>query len=306
VKILLDAVGSSTIGTNILETLEGGGCQLAWFNPLRWYTISRVNYRTHRKSFIVDGRLAFTGGAGIADHWCGRAQDPEHWRDIQIRIEGAGAVPLQTGFARNWLQTTGEMVSGPHYFPDIAPDGPVDVQTVLSSPSTGTSAARMLYYFPIACADERVWVANPYFVPDPVAIETLVAARGRGVDVKVMVAGRYNDNWLARRNSRRLYGPLLENGVEIYEYNRTMMHQKLMIVDGLWATLGSTNFDNRSFAFNEESNVALVEPRLVAGLERVFEADLHVSDPVTLDGWRSRGALTRGMEFVASFFQDQV
>jgi cardiolipin synthase A/B len=307
VKILLDAVGSSWIGSTILELLEKGGCQLAWFNPIHWYTIGRFNYRTHRKSLIIDGRIGFTGGAGIADHWQGHAEDKDHWRDMQVRVEGPGALPLQTGFAQNWLQTTGELVSGPAYFPETTTEaGPVAVQTVLSSPSTGASTVRVLYYLSIVCARHSVWIANPYFIPDGAAIDTLVAARRRGVDVKVIVSGRHNDNWLARHNSVRLFGPLLEAGIEIYEYNRTMLHHKIMVVDEAWATIGTTNFDNRSFAFNEESNVSFTEPRLVGELKQSFLDDLSASDRVTLDRWRSRGLVSRTSELLASFLQDQV
>ena len=146
VKILLDAVGSATIGTEILTTLEKGGCQLAWFHPIHWYTIGRFNHRTHRKTLVVDGRTGFTGGAGIADHWSGHAQDQDHWRDMQVRIEGPGVVPLQTGFMTNWLETTGELLSGPAYFPATPRVGDVPLQTIMSSPSIGSSAARTLYY----------------------------------------------------------------------------------------------------------------------------------------------------------------
>ena len=306
VKILLDAVGSSTIGTAILETLESGGCQLAWFNPIKWYSIGQFNYRTHRKSLIVDGRIGFTGGAGIADHWSGHAQDPTHWRDMQIRIEGPGVLPLQTGFARNWQQTTGELVSGPDYFPAPEPAGRVPLHTLLSSPAMGASAARTLYYFAIVCAQRTIHIANPYFVPDAVAIDALVNAARRGVRVTIIVSGRYNDNFVARRNSVRLFGDLLEAGIEIYEYNHTMLHHKTMAVDGEWGTIGTTNFDNRSFAFNEESNVSFVDRRLLGDLEASFERDRAVSDRLTLDAWRHRGVWARIQEAAVWLLQDQV
>jgi cardiolipin synthase len=306
VKILLDAVGSSNIGTEILETLEAGGCQLAWFNPIKWYTIGQFNYRTHRKSLIIDGRIGFTGGAGIADHWVGHAQDPAHWRDMQIRIDGPGVLPLQTGFARNWLQTTSELVSGPDYFPSAARAGPVPLHTLLSSPATGASAARMVYYFAIVCARRSIHIANPYFVPDQAAIDALVEAARRGVGVTIIVSGRHNDNWIARRNSVRLFGPLLEAGVEILEYNRTMLHHKTMVVDGEWGTIGTTNFDNRSFAFNEESNVSFVDRRLVGELEETFERDRLASDQLTLAAWQRRSTFVRVQEAVVWLFQDQV
>jgi cardiolipin synthase A/B len=306
VKILLDAIGSATIGEEILKTLESGGCQLAWYNPIHWYTIGRFNNRTHRKSLIIDGRIGFTGGAGIADHWLGRAEDIHHWRDIQIRIEGPGVVPLQTGFGRNWLETTGELASGYVYYPPHERAGDVAVQTIMSSPETGSSTVRIMYYLSIICARDYIYIANPYFVPDQAAIDTLIEAKRRGVDVKIMVSGIHNDNRLARQNSIRLYGKLLEAGVEIYEYNRTMLHHKTIVVDGVWASIGTTNFDSRSFAHNEENNVCFYDERLVEELHAIFMSDLAVCERVGLEAWHRRGMLTRAQGMVASLLADQV
>jgi cardiolipin synthase A/B len=307
VKILLDAVGSSTIGDEILEILEKGNCQLAWYNPARPYSIGRFNHRTHRKSLIIDGRVAFTGGAGIADHWLGHAQDHEHWRDIQIRMEGPAVIPLQTGFAHNWLQATGEVITGFEFYP--APEPPVGdhaVQTILSSPETGASTARTFYYLSIAAARRTIDIANPYFVPDQGAIDLLLAARRRGVKVRIMVAGLYNDNWIARQNSVRLYGPLLEAGIEIYEYNRTMLHQKTMVVDGVWSTVGTTNFDSRSFAHNEENNVCVCDATIAKDLEAIFVADIKGCDRITLKQWRNRPFLEKLAQNTVSLLQEQV
>jgi cardiolipin synthase len=307
VKILLDAVGSSTIGDEVLEVLEKGGCQLAWYNPARPYSIGRFNHRTHRKSLIVDGRIAFTGGAGIADHWMGNAEDAHHWRDIQIRMEGPAVAPLQTGFAHNWMQATSEIVTGFEFYPIFdAPSGNLSVQTILSSPDTGASTARTFYYLSIAAARRSIYIANPYFVPDQGAIDLLIAAKKRDVDVRVMVAGIYNDNWMARQNSVRLYGPLLKAGIEIYEYNHTMLHQKTMVVDGVWSTVGTTNFDSRSFAHNEENNVCFYDPTLAAKLESIFIADMKGCERITLKKWENRGALAKSLQAVVSLFQEQV
>ena len=305
VKILLDALGSATIGAEILATLTDGGCQVAWYNPIRWYTLGRFNNRTHRKSLIIDGRVAFTGGAGIADHWRGNARNPDEWRDMQIRLEGPAVVPLQTGFAHNWQQTTGELVSGEAYYPAIAPCGPLAVQTLLSSPETGASNVRTMYYLSIVCARESIHIANPYFLPDPVAIETLIEAKRRGVEVRIMVSGIRNDNWLARHNSVRLFGRLLAAGVEIQEFNRTMLHHKTMVVDGQWVTLGTANFDNRSFALNEESNVCFFDRGLAQELHAIFLDDLKGCTRVTQERWKKRGLWPRLQEFLASFLQEQ-
>ena len=305
VKILLDAIGSASIGPEILSLLESSGCQVAWYNPIRWYTLGRFNNRTHRKSLIVDGRVAFTGGAGIADHWRGDARGPHEWRDMQIRLAGPAVVPLQTGFAHNWQQTTGELLTGDTYYPILDADGPLAVQTLLSSPETGASNVRTMYYLSIVCARKSIYIANPYFVPDPVAIETLIEAKQRGVDVRIMVSGIRNDNWLARHNSVRLFGRLLAAGVEIQEFNRTMLHHKTMVVDRQWVTLGTTNFDNRSFAHNEESNVCFFDRGLAAQLHAIFQEDLRGCHRVTRDQWSRRGVWARGQELVASFLQEQ-
>ena len=306
VKILLDAVGSTSIGEDILRTLESGGCQVAWYNPIHWYTLGRYNQRTHRKSLIIDGDLAFTGGAGIADQWEGHAQDPAHWRDIQVRVEGPAVTPLQTGFADNWLLTTGELISGPRYYPPIDRKGPLVAQTIISSPEVGASTVRVMYYLSIVCARQSIYIANPYFVPDEAAVDALVEAKKRGVDVRIMVSGIHNDNWLARQNSVRLYGPLLEAGIEILEFNRTMLHQKTMVVDAHWATVGTTNFDNRSFAHNEENNVCVYDVTWARRLHDIFLEDVAGCDRVTLDEWRQRGIVAKACEIFASLGQDQI
>ena len=306
VKILLDAVGSSSIGTDILKLLEAGGCQLAWYNRIRWFTIGRFNHRTHRKSIIIDGRLGFTGGAGIADVWLGHAQSPSHWRDTQACIEGPAITPLQTGFAQNWLQTTGELISGARYYPPPEIRGDVEVQTIMSSPETGTSSVRIMHYLSIVCARRSIRIANPYFIPDQAAIDTLVEAKRRGVDVQIMVSGIYNDNRIARLNSVRLYGQLLEAGIGIYEYNRTMLHQKTMVVDSVWVAIGTTNFDNRSFAHNEENSVCFRDASLAARLEKSFASDIEACSQVQLDAWRRRGLIAKALEGVASLLEAQV
>ena len=307
VKILLDSVGSSTIGDEILEILQNGKCQLAWYNPVRIYNLGRFNHRTHRKSLIIDGRIAYTGGAGIADHWMGNAQDKNHWRDIQIRMEGPAVVPLQTGFAHNWMETTCELITGFEFYPAMEkPAGTLAVQTILSSPETGASTARTFYYLSIAAARRSIFIANPYFIPDQGAIDLLLAAKKRGVDVRIMVAGIYNDNWMARQNSVRLYGPFLKAGIPILEYNHTMLHQKTMVVDSVWATVGTTNFDSRSFAHNEENNVCFCDGKLSRELEATFMADVKGCELITLERWRKRPLITKAIEAVVSLLQEQV
>jgi cardiolipin synthase A/B len=306
VKLLVDAVGSARLGDEILDILEKGGCQLAWFRPIHWYTADRCNQRTHRKSLIIDGRIAFTGGAGLADHWLGSVKDECGWRDVQICVEGPAALVQQTGFAQNWLVTTGDILSGHVFFPVPQPVGKVQVQTIQSSPSAGAGAAGTMYLIAVQCARSYLNIANPYFVPDSRVVSMLSDASHRGVAVKLMVAGKRNDTWWARQNSLRLYGKLLEAGVEIYEFQPTMLHQKTMVVDGAWATVGTANFDNRSFALSEETNVCFHEKALVEQLRVIFAADLAECQKVELSEWRRRGQWQRTKERVASLIEDLV
>ncbi len=306
VKILLDAIGSATLGSEIFETLEKGGCQLAWFRPIHWYTLHRANRRNHRKSLIVDGRVAFTGGAGIADHWLGSASNEYEWRDIQIRVEGPAVTAQQAGFAQNWMLTTGEIINGHEFFPEPRVAGGVPVQTILSSPSAGASAAGTMYLIALQCAQQYLYIANPYFIPDSRIIEMLARAHRRGVSVKLMLAGGHNDTWWARQNSVRLYGKLAEAGVEIFEYIPTMLHQKTMVVDGVWGTVGTTNFDNRSFALSEETNICFHDPGLVEQLKNIFEADLACCRRIQIQQWKRRGPWQRTKESVASLIEDQM
>jgi cardiolipin synthase A/B len=306
VRLLVDAIGSATLGSDIFKILEAGGCQLAWFRPIHWYTLHRANQRNHRKSLIVDGRIAFTGGSGIADHWLGSAENEHEWRDIQIRVEGPAVAAQQAGFAQNWLLTTGEIINGHEFFPQPQVSGNVPIQTILSSPAAGAGAAGTMYLLAVQCARSYLYIANPYFIPDARVIDMLARACRRGVSVKLMLAGKHNDTWWARQNSVRLYGKLLEAGVEIYEYEPTMLHQKTMVVDGVWATVGTTNFDNRSFALSEETNICFHDPSLVEQLWAAFCADLALCERVELPEWQRRGAWQQTKEMLASLIENQV
>jgi cardiolipin synthase len=306
VKLLVDAIGSQSIGNEIVKVLQDGGCHLGWYNPVRLTRLRRINHRTHRKSLIIDGRVGYTGGAGIADQWTGNAQDAKHWRDIQVRIEGPAVRPLQSGFAHNWLECTGELVTGPDFYPRLAPAGTLSLQTIMSSPETGASSVRVMYFLAISSARKTIDIANPYFVPDHASIDLFRDAVKRGVRVRIMVAGSSNDTLVTRLNSLRLYGALLKAGVQVLEYNRTMMHHKIMVVDGLWSTVGTTNFDNRSFSHNEENNVCLCDQAFASRLTETFERDVQVCDVITFDAWRRRGLPQKTLEALASFVQDQV
>jgi cardiolipin synthase len=254
----------------------------------------------------VDGKIAFTGGAGLADHWLGRAKNARSWRDMMIRVEGPAALEQQSGFAQNWLQCTGEILTGHDYFPVPTPAGNVDVQTISSSPFDGTGAAGTMHLIAIQCARQHLSIANPYFIPDARMIEMLARACARGVSVKLMVAGKHNDTWWARQNSVRLYGKLIEAGVEIYEFLPTMLHQKILIVDNAWASVGTANFDNRSLALNEETSVCFHDRTLVNSLHNVFLADLERCRRIQLSRWKRRGFWQRAGEQFASLIEDQM
>ena len=303
VKLLLDSVGSSGHNEDVLKRMEEGGCKVAWYHPIKLLLLNRFDNRTHRELLIIDGRVGFTGGAGVSDHWIGDAEAPGRWRDTHVRIEGPAVITLQTGFSLKWLETTGEVVSGPKFFPSPVAAGALSVQTVLSEPETRSSPARLLYFLSIMSARKSILIANPYFVPDERAIELLVAARKRGCDVKIMVPGEHTDHQIVRRNSSRLWGPLLEAGVEIYEYNRTMMHHKYMVCDGVFTTIGTINFDNLSFALNDEVNVCVHDSGLAAQFEEMFRKDLEACDRITLEEWQNRGLGVRIVEALSSILR---
>lgn len=295
VKLLTDAIGSATLGEEILHKLEAGGCQLAWFRPIQWYTLDRANHRTHRKSLIIDGRVGFTGGAGLADHWLSTAVNEQEWWDVEIRVEGPAVATQQSGFAQNWFLSTGEILSGPEFFPPPDSAGNVEVQTILSSPGAGACAAATMYLIAVQCARNYL---NPYFIPSARIVDMLACACRRGVSVKLMVAGKHNDTWWARQNSLRLYGRLLAAGIDIHEFKPTMLHQKTMVVDGTWATIGTADFDNRSFALSEETNVCFHDHRLVEQLRIIFLADLERCRKIELSDWRQCGPWLQGQRGV--------
>lgn len=304
VRLLLDAVGSGRHNSDVIEELEKAGCKIGWYHPVRGFILSRFDNRTHREVLIIDGRVGFTGGAGVAQHWTGHAQDPDHWRDTQVRIEGPAVNQLQSAFSLKWLETTREMLAGTDYFPQIDPAGTLSIQTVLSEPETRSSPAKVLYYLSIICAQKSIFIANPYFVPDEQAIQILRAAKERGVDVKIMTAGEHNDHgFLARRNSSRLYGDLLEAGIEVYEYNPTMMHHKYMVCDGLWTAVGTINFDNQSLALNDEDSIAVYDHDFAGKFEQIFQQDMSACNRVELEEWRNRGLGVRILEWISAIFR---
>jgi len=291
VHVVLDGVGSGIATTKKdFEKLTQAGGKMYFYHPLRWYNLSRYNNRTHREILIVDGETGFVGGAGIADHWWKSKDKDPRWRDNMFRVTGDAVVSLQGTFAENWLQASEEVLNGVEYFPDGAKAGNVTALVVNSTPSVGGSTrARMLFQTLLASAHKSIQITTPYFMPDEnVRKELINAIQKRGVEVTVLTAGDHNDHWLSRTSSRRLYGDLLKAGVKIYEYQPSMIHAKVMVIDGLWSVVGSTNFDNRSFGLNDEVNLAGCDPELAGKLEQLFRQDLTQSREITYQQWDSR------------------
>jgi cardiolipin synthase len=306
VHVLLDWIGSNKLDPDALAELQGAGVEVERYRPLRWYSLSKMNSRTHRKILVIDGRLGFIGGVGIADQWSGHAQSPDHWRDSHFQVEGPVVAHLQAAFADNWMKTRAGVFNHPDYFPELVPVGSCRAQVFKSSPREGGDSARLMFLLSIAAAEQRILIANSYFVPDSRTIEALVAASKRGVQVEVIVPGRYIDTHTTRRASRSLWGPLLKAGVAIYEYQPTMYHCKIMVVDDCWVSVGSTNFDNRSFRLNDEANLNAYNPALAEEQARAFEADKQVSRLITLEQWEGRPWREKAIERLARLLRSQV
>lgn len=306
VHVLLDWVGSGKIEKSYLERMEKAGVQLERYHPLAWYTLSRLNHRTHRKLLVVDGRVGFTGGVGIGDKWMGDAQDEDHWRDTHFRLEGPAVAHMQAAFLDNWLKTHAEVLHGEDYFPAQPPAGEMAAQVFKSSSREGSESIRMMYLLSIAAARESILLSASYFVPDDLSVRMLVEARQRGVRVDIIVPGPKVDVELTRKASRARWGRLLEAGVEISEYQPTMYHCKVMIVDGTWVSVGSTNFDNRSFRLNDEANLNVLNRDFARQLTRTFEADKALSHRITLEQWRRRPWSERAVERILSLFRSQM
>ena len=301
VSVLLDAVGAARMDRGLVDRLEEAGATVAWFRPPRWYTLHKLNNRTHRKILVVDGRVGFTGGVGIAEEWTGNCEDPGHWRDTHVRVEGPAVRDLLGGFLDNWAEATGCILSGAAHLPDVrGVDGGVQVQITRSTAEKGSTDAEQLLYAAIAGTRERLWLESAYFAPRRAFVEALCDAAARGVDVRVLVNGPHIDRAVVREAGRRSYQRLLECGVRIWEYQRTMLHAKVLTVDGSWATVGSINFDNRSFALNDELNLSLRSPELVALLERYYQEDLKDARELDLATWRARPLGTRAKELASA------
>src|SRR5688572_20997642 len=298
VRIVLDAIGSAAMRLSSLGTrLTEAGCRFDYYQPLRWYRLHRANNRTHRELLIVDGRIAFVGGAGVADWWQDASgPDDPAWRDTMVRVEGPVVASLQGVFSENWLECGGEILTSPACWPPPVTAGPVEALLIRSSPSDRATASRVAFQLLMSCARESIDIHTPYFLPDHNLRRTFIDTVARGVRVRVLVPGPRTDQRLVRLASRRLYGQLLEKGVRIFEYQPGMTHAKVMMIDDRWAVLGTTNFDNRSFEHNDEVNIAFRDRDVSARLRQDFEADVANSQEVTYDEWRQRPVLERALK----------
>jgi len=288
VTIVVDAIGSFNLWGRPVRRLRDAGCRIESYQRLQWYSLARLNNRTHRELLIVDGRIAFAGGAGIADWWALPGRHARPWRDTMARIEGPIVAALQGVAAENWLECCGEILTGPEYFPDLEPAGDTTAFVVKSSPSDRATASRVTFQLLMEGADHHVRISTPYFLPDRSLRRALIRIAKRGVVVTIIVPGDGTDQRWVRLASRRMWGPFLAAGVRIFEYRDTMMHAKVLVVDGEWAVLGTTNMDNRSFEHNDEVNVAMRDRGVAARLLVDYERDLLHSTEITLARWRRR------------------
>jgi cardiolipin synthase len=304
VRVLLDGVGTLSMQTEDRQTLERAGCRVATFRPIGPLAVRRTNYRNHRRVLVIDGRVGITGGSGVSHKWTGDGRTRDHWRDSDVRLEGPVVEQLQAAFAENWLEATREVLAGPAYFPAaVTAAGGVRAHAVRSSSLDGGQPMENLFLLTISGAERAIHVTNPYFVPDESLTAAFLDAVGRGVKVVVLVPGVI-DHAVVREAGRANFGRLLQAGIEIYEYQPALLHAKTMVVDGVWATVGSTNLDHRSFVLNDELNVAVYDPGFARRVDGAFADDLTHSKRVTYERWRARGLGARLFELVVIPIRD--
>ncbi|MGJ7613288.1 MULTISPECIES: phospholipase D-like domain-containing protein [unclassified Variovorax] len=306
VHVLLDWVGSAKVDADFIREMERSGVEIRKFHEPSWYDIARMNNRTHRKLLVVDGRTGFTGGVGIAPAWTGHAQDPDHWRDSHYKVEGPVVAQMQAVFMDNWAKVSGDVLHGERYFPPLPAVGEGRAQVFSSSPSGGSESMHLMYLLSIAAATKTIDLSSAYFVPDDLTVGALVAAMKRGVRLRIITPGPIIDSQTVRGASRAAWGPLLEAGAQISEYQPTMFHCKVFTVDGLLVSVGSTNFDNRSFRLNDEANLNIYDEAFAAAQTVQFEADLGQSKRLTYDAWKDRPLHEKALERLAALLSSQL
>ena len=306
VHVLLDWVGSAKMDESYLTEMKEAGVQIEKFHKPHWYNLARLNNRTHRKLLVVDGQVGFTGGVGIAPQWMGNAQNPDHWRDSHYLVRGPVVAQMQATFLDNWLKVTGKVLHGELYFPPIAPAGAQKAQMFSSSPSSGSESMQLMYHLAITAAERSIDLSVAYFVPDELTQKHLMDALARGVRVRFITPGEHTDTDTVKAASRATWGPLLQAGALIYEYQPTMYHCKVMIVDQLLVSVGSTNFDNRSFRLNDEANLNVYDAAFAKRQTEVFEDDLKRSRRVTYEEWLNRPLREKAHEKLTGWLRSQL
>jgi cardiolipin synthase A/B len=306
IHLMLDWVGCGKMSPDLVARMRLADIEVKRYHALRWYSLGKLNNRTHRKVLIVDGTVGFTGGVGIADEWSGHAQDPEHWRDMHFRVVGPVVAQLQAAFLDNWIKTTGDVLHGEDYFAAGTEVGSQQMQMFISSPKGGSDSMRLMYLTAITAAERSIDIEAAYFIPDPLMIRELVAARERGVRIRVLVPGKHIDSETARIASKRGWGPLLRSGVEIHVYQPTMLHCKMLIFDEYMVSVGSTNFDMRSFELNDEASLNTYDAAFAKQMTAVFEEDLKASTPYDYQQWQQRPWLEKIAEIVVIPIRSQL
>ena len=300
VRVLLDGIGSGTAFSDADEkTFREAGCAFAYYHPARSWRLDKLNRRTHRRVLVVDGKVGFTGGVGFSDNWLGNADSPEHWREVHARLEGPIVAKLQGAFQQHWVRATGETISGGSDFPPLPPAGPLRTQ-LIASHSFSVSPMSLVQAVAFASAEKTIFITNAYCAPSDNQVKLLTAAAARGVDVRLLLPGRHNDQPMTKSAGRGAYGDLLEKGVKIFEYESTMIHTKTIVVDGLFSVLGSSNFDARSAQINEELDITIYDEKFGAEMDAVFERDLKRSKPYLLEDFKKRSAWERFSEWLVA------
>jgi cardiolipin synthase len=306
VRVLVDWVGSIPFDQRLIDIMQQAGVSFHRFRPLHWYTLDRVNNRTHRKLLIVDGLVGFTGGVGIGDEWLGDARNIHEWRDTHYRVTGPAVSAMQAAFADNWLEGTGEVLQGSRFYPTQDDRGPWGAQVAISSQPEGSVSMHQMILMALAAAERHIRIGMAYFVPDDVALGQLLAARARGVEIDIIVPSEKTDVPIVRNGSRQFWGDLLRAGIRIHEYQPTMYHPKLLIVDDRWATIGSANLDERSLRLNDEANLNIYGEEFAAEQIAIFQEDLKRSRQISLQEWENRPLSEKLPDWVASWLRTQL
>jgi cardiolipin synthase len=288
VRLMVDAMGSNKKDPEQFERMRKAGVKVAFYHPVTIRDIGQLNKRTHRKLAIVDGRVGYACGHGIAPQWTGNGEDKKHWRDTGVRVMGPIVNALQSVFAQHWIEETGEVLAEEKYFPHLEPVGDVRMHVLAGSNLASFSDLELMFQMALATAQKELLIQNPYFIPDRDSIRLVERAVARGVDVHIMVPGPVTDSPIVSHAGHRFFQELLDCGVRLYEHQKTLIHQKILVIDGLWCHVGSSNFDDRSFDINEEAGLGIIDPGCAATLKKAFEDDLKSCIEVTLDDWKKR------------------